>query len=140
MPPQAACPIVTEFVTIQQPVPDYNARVQTVWPACGETHFRGRPDRDVSSSLHQQNDRHCWKFAIADHTGARSCESCWGRRNHGSRRATDVAIEDAQDGAGLAEPSPDGVGGFSRLTAWFDRGDVGDGGGAGGDGGYGGGD
>ena len=66
---------------------------------------------------------HC-TFANADHTGVRSCTNCCERRYHGSHRATDVAIEDAPYGASLGEPSPDGMGGFSRITAWFDRGDV----------------
>jgi hypothetical protein len=80
---------------------------------------------------------HHWEFTNANHTGVRSCANCCERRYHGSHRATDVAIEDAPDGTSLAESSPDGMGGFSRVTAWFDRRDV-DGGGWGGDGGDGG--
>ena len=85
---------------------------------------------------------HHWQFANTEHTGVRSCTNCAERRYHGSHRATDVPIGDAPYGSSLAAPSPDGMGGFSRITAWFGRddadgGDV-DGGDCDGDGGDGG--
>ena len=70
---------------------------------------------------------HQWQFANADHTGVRSCANCSERRYLGSHRATDVPVEGAPYRASLGEPSPDGMGGFSRITAWFGGGD-GDGG------------